>query len=1376
MGMVAPITGRKSGDEGHTPVESPNDLLSTSHAKILLALGEGEWEGSIDGSMIYLNSTPLIDSNGNENFPGTKWDFRPGSVQQTYIKGIPSVENELTINTELKSDNSWVRWLTNSMLSAIRLRLRWPALQQQKENGDVVGYSIDYSVEIATDGGSYKSVLTTSVTGKTNTSYERSHRIDLPTGSSWQIRVRRSTPNQNKNTVSDAMFISAITEVVDAKFSYPNTALLYVEFDASQFNNIPSVAVKAKMRKVRVPTNYDPISRTYAGMWDGSFKIAWTNNPAWISYDLILDDRFGTGQRITANLVDKWELYLIAQYCDELVPNGKGDMEPRYTCDIYIQEAKEAWQVLRDLAAIYRGMTYWANGQMYTVADMPRDMDFLYTNANVIAGEFSYTGTSVRSKFTRALVSWDNPDNEYNTDVTSTGDVALQRRYGDNPIELSAIGCTRESEAQRRGKWAIYTNNNNRMVSFSVGLDGQIPLPGAIIGVADKLIAGKRIGGRISAVDGVSITLDKAPDTAVNDRLIVNLPSGKAEARTITAVDGNVITVSTEYSETPASQLQWAIESASLAPQLFRVMAVSKADSDEIEYQISGIEYNPGKFPAIDNGSQLLERPISTLPPKTQLPPAEVTIAQRTYIEQAQSVTVMIIEWPKAANAIGYDVEWRKDSGEWVTVPRTGATSVEIIGVYTGNYLARVRAVNSVNVASIPRESILTAITGKQGQLETVNSLTTASKVFGIQIDWTFPPASGDTLNTEIRYSLNANGSNPVILGQFAYPLNTHTMAGLAAGAAYFFSARLVDKSGNVSEWSEWVLGQSSSNADEILGYLTNQISESQLAQELLDPIQQIPSIKLNADKVNPLQAQVDQVQSQLAEIVGAGDWDPETAYNIDDLVKYNGALYRAKVNVPAGTVPTNTSYWDKVGDYSSLGEFVTAISIRVDDVETSIDDITGELTNQAQSIDGIYAQVNPPMAGDVDWNAGNNIVLAGVWSERYARAINDEALSKRIDVVLASVNGNAASIQQESIARVNADEALAQDITTLSASMSSNAAAIQQESIARANADSALSQQITTVQAKANDNYSAVQQTSQALANLDGELQAMWKVSLGVTQDGKYYAAGFGISYENGNQGLQSNFYVLADRFAILNKATGSTTITTPFVVENGQVFMNSAFIGELQNKTVIQRVGGSLQVFGVGFGNNNQFMEWYGPDVGDISNCTEANATTYRKIDGSAYYGGALSAGILKTGVTNPDKNFYIVNSYPVEIGPYSHNGNPKNIVVSFTLSASYSSTSQVSNPTQPSLGWRLERRIGNGVWATVSSGTFHGITTVSYNAELRRYTTEEWCGSSSTFIDNYSGDDDLSYRVKVLSFSRYHSVSNVSSQRLSLVSTEE
>jgi predicted phage tail protein len=325
--MINEIKGHKGGGgSGHTPVESPDSIQSMAIAKILLALGEGEWAGGLDGTNIYLDGTPLTNEDGSSNFEGVSWEFRPGTQSQEYIKGVPAVENEITIGTELKSSAPWVRAVNNTQLSAVRLRFGWPALQQQKDNGDVNGYKIEYAIDVATDGGAYREVLKSAVDGKTTTLYERSHRIDLPKATTgWQLRVRRLTANANSSRIADTMNVEAYTEVIDAKLRYPNTALLYVEFNAKQFQNIPKVTCRPKMMIVRVPDNYDPVTRQYSGMSGrAGFKWAWTDNPAWVFYDILISDRYGLGQRIDSTQVDESELYRIAQYCDQLVPDGRG--------------------------------------------------------------------------------------------------------------------------------------------------------------------------------------------------------------------------------------------------------------------------------------------------------------------------------------------------------------------------------------------------------------------------------------------------------------------------------------------------------------------------------------------------------------------------------------------------------------------------------------------------------------------------------------------------------------------------------------------------------------------------------------------------------------------------------------------------------------------------------------------------------------------------------------------------------------------------------------------------------------------------------------------------------------------------------------------
>ncbi|KAB0758329.1 phage tail protein, partial [Pseudomonas aeruginosa] len=1062
---------------------------------------------------------------GNLNFPNVKWEWRAGAVDQDYIPGIPAVENETSVNVELRSDTPWVRSLSNTQLSAVRLRFAWPALQQQDTNGNIGGYRIEYAVDLATDGGAYQEVLREAVDGKTTTRYERSRRIDLPAATNgWQVRVRRLTPNQNNNRIADTMLIAGYTEVIDAKLRYPNTALLYVEFSAEQFSNIPAVTVDCRGRKVQVPSNYDPETRAYLGIWDGTMKQAWTDNPVWHTYDIVTNDRFGVGKRIKAWMVDRWEMYRISQYCDQLVPDGKGGQEPRHTCNLNLQSRAGAWELLRDLTAIYRGMAYWAQGQLKIQADIPRatDVDFAYTRANVIDDRFSYGSASERTRYSRALVSYDNPANNYDTDVAVATDKRLQRRYGDNPVEVAAIGCTRESEAQRRGKWAILTNSQDRTITFRTGMDGAIPLPGWVIPVADALLAGREIGGRISAVAGRVITLDRDTQAKAGDRLLLNLPSGKAEARTVQSVTGRAVTVTTAYSETPLPELVWTLDADDLAVPLYRVMKVSQPERGVFE--ITALQYEPGKFSAIDTGAKLESRPISVIPITTVAPPASVTLTSHYQFDQGLAVSTMTIAWPVVEGAVAYDVEWKKDSGNWIRLPRAGTTSVDVTGIYAGGYLARVRAVSAFDITSVWKSSILTQLSGKTGAPPALAFLRTTSGPWKIGLEWAFP-ASGaaDTAYTEIQQSVTPGGSeqNATALGLFAYPTDTHTLTSLAAGARLAFRGRLIDRTGNVGPWSAWVDGISSTDASEYNELITKEYVESALGEQFFADIDQ-----MQVD-ISGLQDQIDNLTDVLA-------YDPTKTYAKNDIVRVGNRLYQAKQAVPLNASPPNATYW------ADIGQSIETANGLAQQVATNTADITeldGKVEAAASSLDVLQAAARrEPATGEKADALKGWDTIARAATEVTVRANEDEAQAKRTSLLearTATAEGRITTVEQVT---ASDRQATAQRIDQLSAEVGSNSAAIQT--------------------------------TSQAVASLDGNVQALYSVKLQAHANGQSYAAGWQLGFDSGTSVTTMAFQ--ADRFLWFNSSSGQTV--APVSIVGGQMFINNAMIqdGSITNAKI--------------------------------------------------------------------------------------------------------------------------------------------------------------------------------------------------------------
>ncbi|KPB64242.1 putative phage host specificity protein [Pseudomonas amygdali pv. myricae] len=1126
------VQGAKGGESSQKqPTIAENSTASIATARIVYLWSWGPIVGPVDGlRSVKLDGTPLVAEDGTVNFPGVKWQFRNGELNQQRLEGIAESSNEVDVNQQLLSTTPYLRSINNPVLDALRVRFSWPQLQSQDQSGNINGVRIDYAIDLATDGGPFVQVLADYVDRKNVTKYERSHRLNLPAGSRWTMRVRRITPEANSSLVQDAMFVEAVAEVVDSDQEFPLTAVGCVEYDAQQFGgDIAKIAVLMRGRIVRVPANYDPETRTYAtsgagtsnGIWDGTFKEAYTNNPAWVCYDLALNPYYGLGHRIDATMVDRWNLYRIAQYCDQMVPNGMGGMHPRMTCNIYLQKQADAYAVLQDLSNIFHGMSTWDGSQITFNADMPGDPVYTYNPSQILNnGEIQYSGTRARDRHNLAMVTWDNPDQSFSTDKEPVFDeVALAESGSVNELSVEAYGCTSLAQAQRAGQYALITEQTQtRGGTFRVGLDGGIPKTGQIIAVADPMLAGRANGGRISSVAGRVITVDRDIDLPTGAKLRVNLPSGKTEARVITSLTGRRVTVAASFSEVPEAECGWILEYDDLKTMQFLVRNITRPEWHQ--YQLECIQHEPSKFDAIDFGAVVDIRPISGIPVGVQAAPGAVFVTQHVVIEQGIAVTNMTISWDVAPGAVAYDVEWRWGSREWVKMPRTGEQSVDVPGIYSGQYMARVRAVSALNVSSLPATSLLTNLQGKTSLPPAVTSLTATSLIFGIALKWTFPPGAEDTQRTEIWYSQTTDLAKATKLSDLAYPQSEHIMQGLLAGVTFFFWARLVDRTGNVGPWyptGVGVMGQTSSDAGPILEMIAGQIGETELGQNLLEKIELI-----------------EQLQDQINALDGLKAYDPNHAYEKGQMVVVDGRIYQAEQAVPVSTPPPNSAYWEDVGN---LLETANGLAAQVQTHTTEINELNGVVTAQASSMQALRAAYRADDGeGDLaDALKGYNSA-ASIVQEQMTRATQNEAMARTVTQLTASVGENTGRVTE-----------LREVVTT---NLASTASSIQQLSASVASANDATTK-----------NTVAIQQTATAYADTAGKLAAMYTVKLQVNANGQYVMAAIAAGIENVGGVLQSQILMSADRFALVNTLAGGA-VSTPFVGQNGQLFLGQTFI----------------------------------------------------------------------------------------------------------------------------------------------------------------------------------------------------------------------
>lgn len=893
------IKGYKGGSSNvHTPVEDPDSLISNATVRMLLALSEGETVPISAEDLpkrVYMDGTPVQNDDGSVNIPGVTLEYRNGTPQQEPINGFPAVESETRINVELKKSAAWVRNITNTEIDAVRIRMNFRLVIQQKD-GDRVGGRIEYRIEYRKVGDSaYTVAFNGAVDGKQKDNYERDHRIDLPKSSTgWQIRVTRLTDDSTSDTTVLNSGIVAVTEIVDARVRYPWTSLLFVSFDAKSFQNIPKISIKMGGRLVLVPSNYDPVNHTYSGSWNGTFKQAWTDNPAWIVYDIILHKRFGIGRRIPSSFLNKWTMYSIAQRCDELVTNADGTQNRRYTCNVYIQKRAHAWSVIRDLASIFNGMVSYSNMQLQFAQDAPAEVRHVVTNDDVVNGTFEYSYGSMANRRGIAMVTFDDPKAHYKTQTTVAQIKDLVERYGVEPLEVSGIGCTDEYEAQRRGLWALLSNTNDMQISYRVGLSGIKYLIGDVVGIANRYVQGGQFGGRVAGVSGTTITTDRmiSDHVAVGDRVIVRQSgSDGTYNRVINAIaaDRMSFTVDGANLDIQSGEV-FLLDTKVLAPELIRITKITYNEQDN-NFTVTGLQYSHSKYLQVDTGARIEDRPTSLIPTGQVQAPANVVAEGYSIVNQGIRSANVNCSWFTVDQAVSYDIQVRRTSQSngqwsqgWTNLASQSSTSVDLTNVLTGTYQFRVRSVSRDGGSSQWVESNQVFVDGKRGSIPAVAGLNGVGIVNGITWRWvTGTDDLIDMKSTELQFQrIDGNGAPVggwIDLSVVTYPTGTFTQSGLKFAERVQVRARFVSSYSDAGEWSAPVMAMTSDNMDDYYQNIDDAIKGSDTFGELTSGIKDVSDIaqaakdaaqaaQVTADgAVATNQQQQQQLNNQLAEI-----------------------------------------------------------------------------------------------------------------------------------------------------------------------------------------------------------------------------------------------------------------------------------------------------------------------------------------------------------------------------------------------------------------------------------------------------------------------------------------------------------------------------
>ncbi|EFU67455.1 phage tail protein [Aggregatibacter segnis] len=820
--------GKKGGGGGHTPVEAPDSLLSSQRLSAIGIISLGPIKGPVNKwKSTYLDNTPIQNASGKDdddvdsfNFTNMEIQYTLGTQDQLPMTGFDSSQREVPIGIEVKKELPITRSIIDPDVDRLRVTIGVNALFSQNDQGDTSGTSVEF--EILINSNLYKSY---SINGKSSSRFYRSYIIDELPPKPFNVTVRRVTADSKSQRLQNAIVWSSYTEIIDAKLSYPNIAMIGIKTDSRHTPNFPNVNSLLDGRIISVPSTYDPETRAYApGIWRGDFKKEWTENPAWIFYDLATNPDVGIGKRISEYGLNKFQLYQIAQYCDELVPDGYGGKEPRMTAGIWITEQRSAYEVLNDMSSVFRAIVAWNGMQMLAIQDRPTDPVCTYSQANVIDGKFARQYVPLKSIYTAVEVEYADKNNMYQKAIEYVVDDEMVARYGYNVKKITAFACTSRGQARRYGKWVLVTSKLEQCtITFTVGREGLHHLPGDIIEVADNSWAKTNLGGRVVGINKSAVELDREIKIEGGSYLsyVVRDNNGQRTERVkILSVAGNVVNLES-VPENLNPDDNWALQTPLVRTELYRAIGISENDGN---YTITALQHEPQKQAIVDNSASFESR-------NTTLHQAGVSAVSDAEVNADGSGISLSFKPP--ANFVGqglkYQVKLYRNSNLFNVYDDLDQPSIAFSDLPDGDYIAEIRAKNLVGQLSEP-------ITKSFSVNFDIKELVTVSKVMGIDLNWRNPIFANTNAAIEIWVSKDNNFANARKLITLAYPTNSYSYTGLGVSETFYFWARMVSK-GVAGKFTDAIEGVTERDATKIVDYIHGQINKSALTQELIDEI-----------------------------------------------------------------------------------------------------------------------------------------------------------------------------------------------------------------------------------------------------------------------------------------------------------------------------------------------------------------------------------------------------------------------------------------------------------------------------------------------------------------------------------------------------------